>query len=311
MVTDDPARQWQIVREALARAERLDFTEPPPVLARELHARVRKLCGAIDPYRRVKDESTRIALQLLPALRREVARAADPFAAAVRLAIAGNVIDFGTNRDLKLDQLQILLRDALRLPLSATAVARLRHAMDAAESILFLGDNCGEIVLDRLLLEPYRHKLTFVVRGGPILNDATLADAAASGLTDLVPVISTGDAAPGVILKHCSAEFRARFAAADLVIAKGQGNFETLDGESRRIFFLLKAKCGVVARRLRVPLGSLVVTTTPTTRHRHAPPSPTPNATLAKPARRGYFGKTSGKHREWTAPSGKGGPPHG
>lgn len=269
MVTTDPERQWQIVHEALERATRIDFAAPPPALARELHQRVRELCGVADPYRRVKDESTQFALELLPALRHEVANAADPFETVVRLVIAGNVIDFGTNRDLRLDQVHGILAEALHQPLDRAAVARLKQAMDEAPHILYLGDNCGEIVFDRLLVERYREKITFAVRGGPILNDATREDAIAAGLTDLVPVIDTGDAAPGVLLEHCSATFREAFAAAPLIIAKGQGNFETLGSSPRPIIFLLKAKCQVVARDLGVDLGGLVVTEP----HRHPRPA--------------------------------------
>jgi uncharacterized protein with ATP-grasp and redox domains len=228
-------------------------------MARELHARIRELTGVADPYRQIKVESTRFALELLPALRHEVARSADPFVTAVRLAIAGNIIDFGTNQELHLDDVHGVIAEALAQPIDLAAVRRLEQAMAQARSILFLGDNCGEIVIDRLLIEPCRDKITFAVRGSPILNDATREDAVASGLADLVPVIDTGDATPGILLEHSSAAFRRAFAEADLILAKGQGNYETLDETDRPIVFLLKAKCRVVARQLGVDLGSLVV----------------------------------------------------
>jgi len=259
MVTDDPARHKEIVDGALRRATEVDFGVPPPAMARELHARIREVAGVADPYRQVKEESTRFALELLPALRHEVARAADPFATAVRLAIAGNIIDFGTNQELRLDDVHRVFAEALAQPIDLAAIRRLERALDEARTILYLGDNCGEIVIDRLLVEPRRDKITFAVRGSPILNDATREDAVASGLADIVPVIDTGDATPGVLLEHASAPFRRAFAAADLIVAKGQGNYETLDETDRPIVFLLKAKCRVVARQLGVDLGSLVV----------------------------------------------------
>jgi uncharacterized protein with ATP-grasp and redox domains len=259
MVTDDPALQRRIVQGALERAAEIDFNVPPPAMARELHARIRELTGIADPYRQVKDESTRFAMELLPALRHEVARAADPFETIVRLIIAGNVIDFGTNQELHLDDVHRVIAESLSQPLDHAAVVRLHQAMDQAKSILYLGDNCGEIVFDRLLVERYREKITFAVRGGPILNDATRDDAVASGLAEVVPIIDSGDASPGILLEHSSAEFRDAFAAADLIIAKGQGNYETLNDNPRPIVFLLKAKCRVVAQQLGVELGSLIV----------------------------------------------------
>jgi hypothetical protein len=237
----------------------IDFAVPPPAMARELHARLRELTGIADPYRQVKEESTKFALELLPALRHEVARAADPFETIVRLIIAGNVIDFGTNQELLLDDVHRVIAESLSQPLDHAAVIRLHQAMDRAKDILYLGDNCGEIVFDRLLVERYRDKITFAVRGGPILNDATREDAVASGLADVVRIIDSGDASPGILLEHCSAEFREAFAAADLVVSKGQGNYETLNDHPRPIVFLLKAKCRVVAQQLGVELGSLIV----------------------------------------------------
>lgn len=259
MVTDDPDLRRQILQVALRRAAELDLAVPPPALAGELHACIRALTGVADPYRQIKDESTRFALELLPALRHEVERAADPFEVVVRLVIAGNIIDFGANQELRLDDVHRVIAEALTQPLERTAVVRLRQAMDRARRILYLGDNCGEIVFDRLLIEPYRDRITFAVRGGPILNDATRADAAASGLDGLVRIIDTGDATPGVLLPGCSTEFRDEFDAADLIVAKGQGNFETLNDSPRPVAFLFKAKCHVVAREIGVPLGSLVV----------------------------------------------------
>jgi hypothetical protein len=147
------------------------------------------------------------------------------------------------------------------------SISALATAIRGARSILYLVDNAGEIVFDRdLLAQLPLGSFTVAVRGRPVLNDATLADAQAVGLTDLGDVIGNGSDAPGTILTDCSAEFRQLFAAADLIIAKGQGNYETLAGANRPIFFLLKIKCDVLSRALGQPRGSLVLhqqTTTP------------------------------------------------
>jgi len=145
-------------------------------------------------------------------------------------------------------------------PIDRGAVHRLKVAVERAKEILYLGDNTGEIVLDRLLIEQMpREKLTYVVRGHPILNDALMEDAQIAGLTDLVEVIDNGSDAPGTILETCSEAFRGRFEQADLVIAKGQGNFESLGDTRRAVFFLLRPKCAVLARHLGCDLGRLMV----------------------------------------------------
>ncbi|MBN1361800.1 MAG: DUF89 family protein, partial [Sedimentisphaerales bacterium] len=145
-------------------------------------------------------------------------------------------------------------------PLDTDALLDLKGAVAAAETILYLGDNAGEIVFDRLLIEQMPlEKVTFVVRGSPILNDALLADAQAVGLTDLIDVIDNGADAPGTILEGCSKAFRRRFEKADLVISKGQGNYETLSDVDKDIFFLLRPKCAVLARHLNCELGRLIL----------------------------------------------------
>ncbi|MCK5255186.1 MAG: DUF89 family protein, partial [Deltaproteobacteria bacterium] len=121
-------------------------------------------------------------------------------------------------------------------------------------------DNAGEIVFDRLFIEQLpREKVTYVVRGEPIINDVTIEDAREVDMFELVDVIDNGSDAPGTILETCSHEFQKRFASSDLVIAKGQGNYETLSDINKRIFFLLQVKCPVIAKDIGFEVGSFVV----------------------------------------------------
>jgi uncharacterized protein with ATP-grasp and redox domains len=134
--------------------------------------------------------------------------------------------------------------------------------MQWARSILYLGDNAGEIVFDKVLIEslPYRDKITYVVRGEPVLNDVTMHDAEEVGLCGLVEVIDNGSDAPGTILEDCSPEFRGRFAAADLVVSKGQGNYESLSCvPHRQVCFLFLMKCAAVAADAGGKVGDLAV----------------------------------------------------
>lgn len=260
MITEDPAKQEEIMRGALNMTAQLDFSDSPPALAREIHAMAREISGNPDPYLAVKKKYNRFAMDLLPELEEQVARSDDPFQTAVRLAIAGNIIDFGVHSDLTSEKVHQCIDEALEAPIDHEHLEALRKAVSEATDILYLGDNTGEIVLDRLLLERLpKDKVTFVVKGSPILNDATMDDAREVGITQLVKVIDNGDNVPGTILATCSESFQERFRQADLVIAKGQGNYETLSGEDQKIFFLLKAKCPVIARDIGCPLGSIVI----------------------------------------------------
>jgi len=254
-----PVVQEQVLRTVLQWAAVMDMNDSPPVLAQRVHRYIRKLAGVADPYRAAKDRWNQAALQLLPDLRTLVNGAADPLALAARLAVAGNVIDFGVNGHLTESDLRVAIQHALDEPFVGDWSA-FRQAMVRASRILYLADNAGEIVFDRLLLEQlWPARVTVAVRGTPVLNDATRADAQAVGLTEAFAVIDNGSDAPGTILEECSTEFRQHFDEADLILAKGQGNNETLNECPRNIFFLFKAKCPVVAAQVGVAVGTQVL----------------------------------------------------
>ncbi len=260
LATDDEHIQEKVLRKVLGITAKLKLSISPPVMGRDIHMLVRKLSGTADPYAKLKRRTTQLALSLLPELRRRIVASPDPFEAAVRIAVAGNIIDFGAQTAISEDIVMHAINEALTVSIDREQVDRLRKAVYRVKDILFIGDNAGEIVLDRLLLERMPGQgITFVVRGGPIINDATMEDAEASGLTGIVDVIDSGYDSPGTIIEKCSPEFKARFFAADVVIAKGQGNYETLSDVQRPIFFLLKAKCPVIARDLNCNVGSLQV----------------------------------------------------
>jgi len=260
MTTDDEQIQEKVLREALYLGSKMDLSQSPPAMAQKIHRFIREITGVKDPYLEVKNRFNKLALQMYPELKQQVETSADPLETAVRLAIAGNIIDFGVNSVVEQSQVEKTIAESLTEPLDMEAMEEFRDATSQAEDILYLGDNTGEIVFDRLLIEqlPYE-KITFAVKGGPILNDATIEDAQIVGLTDIVNVIDNGSDAPGTILESCSAAFRRRFDKSDLIIAKGQGNFETLCDVDKNLFFMLRPKCVVLARHLGCEIGSLVL----------------------------------------------------
>lgn len=260
MITDDEQLHERVLREALGMWHRMDFRQSPPAMAQQIHRFIRCATGVDDPYLDVKNHYNLFALQMYPLLRQRVQESADPFETAVRLAVAGNIIDFGVNSTVEQALVEQVIERSLTDPLDGEAVRRLRHAIAGAERILYLGDNTGEIVFDRLLLELMPcEKVTYVVRGGPILNDALMEDAEIAGITELVEVIDNGADAPGTVLETCSEAFRRRFEQADLIVAKGQGNFESLSDIDGNVFFLLRPKCAVLAQHLHCEIGRLVV----------------------------------------------------
>ncbi|MCU0858884.1 MAG: ARMT1-like domain-containing protein, partial [Pontiellaceae bacterium] len=217
-VTDDPAVHEQILREVLRWMSEMDLHLSPPGLAQRIHRRLRELTGVADPYRQEKDQHNQMALHLLPGLRAQVAASDDPLMTAANLAIAGNIIDLGAKSGLNEDDIHDALQHAAEQPLRGD-LEFFRNEVAQAKTVLYLADNCGEIVFDTLLIEQIGpEKVTLAVRGIPVINDATLEDAVTAGLDQLVPVIGNGSDAPGTLIEDCSAEFRQTFDAADLIV---------------------------------------------------------------------------------------------
>lgn len=261
-VSDDVALHEQIVRDVLRLASVLDLDRPPPWVGQLIHRRLRELTGVEDPYRDAKERFTRMALSLLPRLRARVSWAPIPLVAAAKAAIAANVIDLGVNGALDESQAETVLLESCTSDAQGDFVEFQRQA-DQAKEILYLADNAGEIAIDRILIEVLGpERVILVVRGKAVINDATVDDARAAGLHDIVRIIDNGSDAPGTILADCNAELLKRFRSADLIISKGQGNFETLSGEDARLVFLLKVKCPVIARHTGMQLGAHALLTT-------------------------------------------------
>ena len=234
----------------------LSFEATPPEIGKAVYGIISRMTGIEDPYERIKEKCTHQALILYPELKRLIQLSKDGLLTALRVAIAGNVIDFGANADfdLKRDIEKILSQD-----LAIDHTEDFRQAVQRAHSILYVADNAGETVLDRLLIEELPIPVIYVVREKPVINDATRDDAIAAGIDEVAEIISSGSDAPGTILSLCSKEFLKVYRKSDLIISKGQGNYEGLSEEKRPIYYLLKAKCPVIARDIGVELGSIVL----------------------------------------------------
>ena len=248
----------EILRRLLEYLSGVEYDQSPPVLGRKMHRLIRECLQYADPYRGIKERYNRMMLELYPEFGKLVERSADPFDTAMRLAIAGNVIDLGPQ-----DQLDVpeTLSRVTRAGLAIDDSRQLRYDLEKAGSLLYIGDNCGEIVLDKLFLSCLDvQEKYFAVRGHPVINDAAPEDAEMTGMADVARVITTGDDSPGAVWESASKEFKDVFKKADVVISKGQGNLEGLmDVPHKGIYFLLVTKCDLIAHRLGTGKGEFIV----------------------------------------------------
>jgi uncharacterized protein with ATP-grasp and redox domains len=252
----DDEQQRAILHHVLDTLRSLNPASTPPEIGDAIHRLVRHETGVGDPYARAKKEATEQALELYPRLKALVAEASDPLGTALRLAIAGNIIDLAANSSY---DLWATVQRVLDQPFAIDDSQAFRRALASSDTLLYLADNAGETVFDRVLVETIERPVVYAVKGGPVLNDATMDDALAAGLDQVAEVLSTGSDAPGTVLGTCSAQFRRRYEEAERIIAKGQANYETLSGEGERLFFLLQTKCPVIAEDVGVPQGSIVL----------------------------------------------------
>jgi damage-control phosphatase, subfamily I len=264
MVSDDRSLHEKILRETMKVLAEMDYSLPPPAIAREIHRLIHKYSGVEDVYHEAKRRFNSFVLDRLDRFKSLIKTSEKPFETALRLAIAGNVIDFGVRNDLEESEVESTINQALEADLDKDTIQALRHSLKNAGKTVYLGDNAGEIIFDRLFIETIMEELgpldiCFVVRGGPILNDATREDAAQAGIDKICRVADTGCNAPGCLLNECSAECLSEIESADLVISKGQGNYETLSELEQETFFLLKVKCRIIARDIGAKLGQFIL----------------------------------------------------
>jgi len=247
-----------VYKEVLKYYANIDFNESPLLTNRNLHRLIREISGNRDPYKMLKDKYNKEALYYYDKFKQKILTSPNPLDKALRLAIAGNIIDFGPGHSIDVEK---TIERVMNEPLSIDDTQSFFKDLKQAENILYLADNTGEIVFDKLFLEVIgRSDITFAVRHSPILNDATMDDVKRLGIDKIVKVITNGDDAPGTLLEYTSDQFKAVFEKADLIISKGQGNYEGLSElKNKNIYFLLMVKCHIIAEGLRLKKGDYIV----------------------------------------------------
>jgi damage-control phosphatase, subfamily I len=253
-----PGLQEEIMLGALSILQAADMNRTPAHTGTLMHRMIRERLGA-DPFDKVKKEYNEIAMVMYPALKGRVSISKDPLWTAARLAIAGNIIDFGIFTSVDINH---SIENALKDAIAVDQYDSFSEAIEEADNVLYLLDNAGEIVFDRLLIEELIHKgkrVRAVVKGSPVLNDATMDDARQIKLTEICDVLDNGSDAIGTVLEWTSPEFQTNFHSADLIISKGQGNFETISGNGKSGYFLFQAKCDVISNDLGLSPGSMIL----------------------------------------------------
>ncbi len=257
----DEKTQRTVMDRVMARLLDISEKETPPRIGDMIHDTVRSVTGNSDPYREIKRRHNEQVLAMEEELSGLIDGSSTPLSDALKLAAAGNLIDMGPERRWK--GIQEIFRDFTKKDSTYFDDESFVEALDTANTLLYLGDNAGEIVLDKILIGVLLREtdldITYVVRGGPVINDATMEDARFVGMTDLVKVIDTGVAFPGVVPEASSEEFIEQYTGADLILSKGQGNYESLSDEDGNIFFLLQTKCHVVADKIGCGVGDIVL----------------------------------------------------
>ena len=263
MATDDEDAHAEVLREVMKHLQTISFNDSPPELSREVHEIIRNITRSKDPYKKVKNQSNKKAKNQYPHLKKLVSEADDPLLMAIKLAIVGNVIDFGTSNRFNIED---MIDKAVKKDFEDNAYPQFKKSLASSKTILYLADNTGEIFFDKLLLEELAKrgkKVTYVVKANPIINDATREDTKFAEI-DKIATIMEGDAgqtqsAPGMVLAYASKEFYNIFESSDMVVSKGQGNYEGLSNVDRDVFFMLVVKCPLVARDIDSEMARLIL----------------------------------------------------
>jgi uncharacterized protein with ATP-grasp and redox domains len=256
IATDDEGKIKRILDEIGMVLKDIPLESTPPETGRVIYEKVREITGNYDPYKEIKIESTHKALSLYHSVKQQIEQSDDSLLSAIRIAIAGNIIDFAVNRNFDIER---EIHEVLEKDFAIYDYIKFKECLDKTDEILFIGDNAGESVFDRILIEELKKPVIYVVRDEPVINDVTYDDALLAGIDTVATIVSSGTNAPGAILTTCSNEFRKIYNDAKCLISKGQGNYEGLSGEKKPIFFMLKAKCYVIAKDIGVNEGDIVL----------------------------------------------------
>jgi len=256
MATNDEKKNKKILDNVGAMMKDIHLENIPPETGDIIYKEVSKITGVIDPYKKIKESNIQEALSLYPELKEIIRKSDNKLLTAIRIAIVGNVIDLGVGKEFNIVE---DVKEILQQEFGILDFNEFEKHLEKANIILYLGDNAGESVFDKILIEELNKPVIYVVRDIPVINDVTYQDAVDSGIDEVAEIISSGSSAPAVILTLCNENFLEKFNSSNMVISKGQGNYEGLSNVDRSVFFLLKAKCHVIANDLNAKENDIIL----------------------------------------------------
>ncbi len=256
-------KKEELLKEVFAYLSKMDFESTTPEIIGQVFNMIKKHTNNPDPYKETRNYYNTLFLKLLPEFEMRIEQFENPFQLAVRYAIVGNIIDFNPIHNTLLEDVFDYFERMEQLELAIDDSAALRKDILNAKELLYLGDNCGEICMDKILLKRIKElnpevKILFGVRGKPVVNDSIAEDAYYVGIDEYAEVIDNGDDSLGTVLNRTSSEFKEIYTNADVVIAKGQANYECLSEENKNIYFLLMTKCDVIANDIGVAENKMI-----------------------------------------------------
>ncbi len=247
----------QILRKILRLLARESYDKTSPELAEIVYGEITKLAGVDDPYKEEKRKQNELALKIIKNFEQDLQGLS--LIDVLKLSVLGNSIDYGTEAKFDVER---ELKDFMKGSFPEETTKEFLEDLSVAKKMLIIGDNAGEIVFDRLLIRYLKFKkpelnIVYAVRSGPIINDATLDDAKQAELDKWAKIITTGQKIAGLVLERASEEIKQHLRESDLILSKGQGNFETLEDKGLGIYFLFRVKCPVVGRNLNKKIGEI------------------------------------------------------
>ena len=251
-------KQIEYMQRVLKAISETPKSEGAPVIVRTINRIQKEMFGYNKDFTHVKSHFNELMLEKAPFVSEKLRQSQDSLKLAIQYAMTGNYIDFGAMNNVDEEQLDQLLDRASDNYVDEKEYVALKADIEKARGIVYLTDNCGEIVMDKLLIEEIQKQnpnaqITVIVRGKPVLNDATMEDAIQVGLTEMVNVIGNGSEIAGTYLEEISTEAKDAIDCADVILAKGQGNFETLRMCGKNIYYIFMCKCEMFAKRFQVP----------------------------------------------------------
>lgn len=247
----------ELLREVFTYLSKMNFDETTPEIIGEIFEMIKRHTNNPDPYKETRNYYNTLFMELLPEFESKIEQAENSFMSAIRYAIVGNIIDFNPIHNTLLEVIYDCFEKMEQLELAIDDSHALMKDISNAGTLLYLGDNCGEICMDKILLKKIKElnpnvKLLFGVRGKPVVNDSISEDAYSVGIDEYAEIIDNGDGSLGTVLNRTSPAFKEVYKKADVVIAKGQANYECLSEENKNIYFLLMTKCDVIAKDIGV-----------------------------------------------------------